>query len=67
MIPNRVRRFVEDLVPWYDRDEERRHDERSRYIHDRSVRIRQDAEVRIAAMERIRYAYSHVGTRFDRG
>ena len=66
MVPASLRRLVEDIVPWFDRDAERRHDERSRYIHDRSVEIRQEVEARIARSERIRYAYRAYDQRFER-
>lgn len=59
MVPARIRRLVEDLVPWYDRAEEARHDERTRYIRDRSIQIRQHVEHQIAirGSDRIRRAY----------
>lgn len=71
MIPSRVRRFVEDLLPWWDRAEEARHDERSAYIHDRSIAIRQHVErsipeVRAVGAERIRSAYRRSADRLDR-
>jgi hypothetical protein len=65
MIPTRVRRVVEDLLPWYDRAAEARHDERTQYIHDRSIQIRREVEVRLAGRDRIRSAYRLAGDRLD--
>ena len=71
MIPTRVRRVIEDLLPWYDRAAEARHDERTRYIHERSIAIRQEVERRIElshskGAERIRSAYRAYGNGLDR-
>lgn len=71
MIPNRLRRFVEDLLPWWDRAEEARHDERTAYIYARSIFIRQQVErampeVRAAGAERIRAAYRLSADRLER-
>jgi hypothetical protein len=69
MVPTRLRRLVEDLLPWYDRAAEARHDERSRYIHDRSVQIRQGVEQRLADpvfTNRIRSGYTEYDQRFRR-
>jgi len=64
MIPTRVRRLVEDLLPWYDRAEEARHDERTRYIHDRSIAIRKGVERRLA-VGGIRHAYRRYADGLD--
>ena len=69
MIPTRVRRLIEDFLPWYDRAAEARHDERTRYIHERSIAIRQEVERRMGAGEsknRIRSAYRAYGNGLDR-
>jgi hypothetical protein len=65
MIPNRVRRLVEQWLPWYDPAAEARHDERTQYIHDRSIAIRQEVEVRLARPDRIREAYRLTAERLD--
>ena len=73
MVPDRVRRLIEDLLPWYDRAAEARHDERTQYIHDRSIEIRKAVEVltgddghRPGPSERIRSAYRAYGNGIDR-
>lgn len=67
MIPDRVRRAAERLLPWYDLDEVARHNERSDYIHDRSIQVRVEAEgvIRVGR-DRIRAAYALVGERLER-
>ncbi len=58
MVPGRLRRLVENLLPWYDRAAEARHDERSDYIHSRSIEVRVQSENVIkAGKDRIRAAY----------
>jgi hypothetical protein len=43
-VRERVRAFVEHLLPWYDQAAEDRRDERSEAIHRRSIRARIRAE-----------------------
>lgn len=58
MIPARIRRIVEALLPWYDRAAEARHDERSDYIHARAIEVRIESETVIGkGRDRIREAY----------
>ena len=73
MVPGRVRRVLEDLLPWYDRAEEKRHDERSEYIHERSIEVRVANEIaveigkaEIVKGDRIRDAYRAVDERLHR-
>jgi len=57
MIPTRVRRVVERLLPWYDVAEERRRNERTEAIRQISIGIRIDAEHRLARLHQVRHAY----------
>lgn len=67
MIPRRVRQLVETLLPWYDRAAEARHDERSDYIHQRSIAVRIHSEQTIRqGQDRIRAAYRLYGDGFKR-
>lgn len=67
MVPARVRRLVETLLPWYDRAAEARHDERSDYIHQRSIAVRISSEQTIRqGRDRIRAAYALYGDGFRR-
>lgn len=74
MIPDRLRRVLEDAMPWYDRVAEARHDERSDYIHTRSIANRVESERVMAAgrievkagIARIRAAYALAAQRIDR-
>jgi len=66
-IPGRVRRLIEDMLPWYDRAEHARHDERSEYIHQRSIDVRVANEKAIATgKDRIRDAYQMADERLRR-
>ena len=66
-IPGRVRRLIEELLPWYDRQAEARHDERSEYIHQRSIDVRVANEKAIATgKDRIRDAYQMADERLRR-
>ena len=64
MIPNRVRRLVEFLLPWYDPADEHRRDETTEAIRQISIHARIEAEdlvaadARISASKRIRSGYS---------
>jgi hypothetical protein len=67
MIPPSVRRFVEALLPWYDRAAEARHDERSNYIHERAIEVRVESEAVIGkGRDRIREAYQAYADGFRR-
>jgi hypothetical protein len=67
MVPDKVRRVLEDLLPWYDRAAEARHDERSDYIHERSIEVRiQNEEAITAGRNRIRDAYKLADQRVKR-
>jgi len=67
MVPPRIRRIVETLLPWYDRAAEARHDERSDYIHKRSIAVRVESERTLkAGRDRIRDAYALYGDTFRR-
>ncbi len=66
-IPNSLRRLLEDLLPWYDRAEHARHDQRSEYIHQRSIDVRVANEKAIAVgKDRIRDAYRLADERLRR-
>lgn len=49
----RFRRFVEDRLPWYDRDDERRKIAQTEAVRQRSIRTRIRAEA-ILADDRLR-------------
>ena len=53
MIPNRVRRIVELLLPWYDPAEERRRDEKTEAVRQISIHARIESEQRVAADPRL--------------
>jgi len=65
MIPTRIRRVIEAVLPWYDVAEENRRDERSEAIHQISIHTRIDAEKRVARLERVRLAYSRYSHELD--
>jgi hypothetical protein len=67
MIRDRLRRLVEDLLPWYDRAAEVRHDERTESIRRRSIAARVEVEHVIAARDqRIREAYRRYARGLER-
>jgi hypothetical protein len=66
MIPARLRRLVEFLLPWYNSAEEARHNERTEYIRQRSIAVRMDAEARLQGSARIRRAYREYGKELHR-
>ena len=53
MIPNRVRRLIELLLPWYDPAEEHRRDEKTEAVRLISIHARIEAEELVAADRRI--------------
>lgn len=67
MIPGRVRRLAESLLPWYDTASEARHAERSDYIHQRSIQVRIESEGVIRnGQDRIRAAYALSAQRLEK-
>lgn len=59
MLPDRVRRFVEQVLPWYDPQQERLRAERIEAMRLRSIRARIEAE-------RIRAGYIAYADRLTR-
>lgn len=59
MVPERIRRFVEWLLPWYDPEYERQRNRRTEQMRLRSIRARIEAE-------RVRDGYRAYADRFER-
>jgi hypothetical protein len=53
----RLRRLIEDWLPWYDHDAEAKRSARTEAIRVRSIAARREAERVIAGSDRIRVAY----------
>lgn len=67
MIRDRLRRLIEDLLPWYDRAAEVRRDQRTHSIQVRSIAARDEVEHVIAAHDRrIREAYRRYARGLER-
>jgi hypothetical protein len=62
----RLRRLVEDWLPWYDHDAEAKRSARTEAIRLRSIAARREAERVIDGSERIRRAYKRYADGFDR-
>lgn len=66
MVPARIRRWIEDVVPWFDRVAEARKAQRTEAIRQRSISARIEAERVILEGDRIRRAYRAYGDALDR-
>lgn len=59
MLPNRLRRLIEAILPWYDPSEERARATRSEALRVRSISARIEAE-------RVRRSYVEYANRLER-
>ena len=66
-VPDRFRRLIETLLPWYDPDLEAMRAQRSEAIHAQSIAVRQQAERELAnaSAASIRRAYRAYGHRVN--
>ena len=64
-LPDRLRRLVERMLPWYDPELEARRAAESKAMHARSIAVRQQAERDLAhaSAASIRHAYQAYGHR----
>lgn len=68
MLPDRLRQFMDDLLPWYDRVAQARRDQRTERLNAQSDAALKHAERVIASREpdRIRRGYRATGDVFQR-
>ena len=66
-VPDRLRRLVERMLPWYDPDLEAMRARRTESIHAKSIAVRQQAERELAnaSAASIRKAYRAYGHRVN--
>ena len=67
-LPDRFRRLVERMLPWYDPELEARRAAESKALHAQSIAVRQQAERDLAnaSASSIRNAYGAYGHRVNR-